>query len=113
MGGEKYNVGDNNDNCATLACEGGVSGTCKSEDGAWSNMKVTCAHDNYRKEESEVGGHGGECTCPNGEKYNVGDNNDNCATLACEGGESGTCKAGRWGLVRYESYLCCCQVDIS
>lgn len=45
-----------------------------------------------------TGGHGGSCTCPNGEVYQVGDNGDNCATLACINGVSGTCNAegGDW-----------------
>ena len=33
-----------------------------------------------------VGGHGGTCTCPDGSVYQVGDNYDNCGSLACEGG---------------------------
>ena len=45
-----------------------------------------------------VGGWGGACTCPNGETYQVGDNNDRCDSLACVGGTSGTCnsKGGPW-----------------
>ena len=45
-----------------------------------------------------VGGHGGSCTCPNGKVYQTGDNNDNCGSLACVGGVSGTCnsKGGPW-----------------
>ena len=45
-----------------------------------------------------VGGHGGSCTCPNGKVYQTGDNNDNCGSLACVGGVSGTCNAknGPW-----------------
>jgi ELWxxDGT repeat protein len=45
-----------------------------------------------------VGDHGGTCTCPNGEVYQVGDNHDNCASLACVNGQSGTCNAeqGEW-----------------
>ena len=39
-----------------------------------------------------VGGYGGSCTCPNGEVYQVGDHNDNCATLACVNGISGECQ---------------------
>jgi hypothetical protein len=30
------------DACGHLACEGGVVGECNSDDGEWSNMKVTC-----------------------------------------------------------------------
>ena len=45
-----------------------------------------------------VGRYGGECTCPNGQKYQVGDNNDYCDSLACVGGVSGPCNQydGQW-----------------
>eukprot|EP00729_Bicosta_minor_P004694 gene4694-30163_t len=33
-----------------------------------------------------VGQHGGECTCPNGQVYLVGDYANECGSLACEGG---------------------------
>jgi len=35
-----------------------------------------------------VGGWGGECTCPDGSVYQVGDNGDACGTLACIDGTS-------------------------
>ena len=38
-----------------------------------------------------VGEWGGSCTCPNGQVYQVGDNHDFCASLACIGGISGSC----------------------
>ena len=41
---------------------------------------------------SDVGGWGGTCTCPDGETYLVGDQNDECGSLACEGGTSGISK---------------------
>jgi len=34
---------------------------------------------------------GGTCTCPDGQIFQVGDNGDNCGSLACVGGISGTC----------------------
>eukprot|EP00505_MAST-04D_sp_SCG-Rhode-Island_P004360 Stramenopile-MAST_4_protein_4360 len=45
-----------------------------------------------------VGTWGGECTCPDGKKYFVGDNNNACRSLACVGGKSGKCikKEGKW-----------------
>lgn len=48
---------------------------------------------NYYRKESSVGVWGGFCECPNGQIYQVGDNYDNCATLACEGGRALTCSA--------------------
>lgn len=45
-----------------------------------------------------TGTNGGSCLCPDGASYLVGDNHDNCATLACFGGKSGPCvrKPGEW-----------------
>jgi len=40
-----------------------------------------------------VGNFGGICTCPDGQKYEVGDNFDSCGSLACIGGTTdGGCK---------------------
>ena len=41
---------------------------------------------------------GGECLCPDGHKMMVGDNNDNCGSLACVNGQPGQCvqQAGSW-----------------
>eukprot|EP00967_Tisochrysis_lutea_P120295 scaffold197102_cov26-Tisochrysis_lutea.AAC.1 len=38
-----------------------------------------------------VGTWGGTCICPNGEVFQVGDNGDGCASIACIGGISGEC----------------------
>ena len=38
-----------------------------------------------------VGLWGGTCTCPDGAKYEVGDNGDLCGSLACVGGIAGEC----------------------
>merc|ERR1712137_257164 len=47
---------------------------------------------NYYRQVSGVGAWGGECTCPDGQSYQVGDHIDACASLACEGGTAGTCQ---------------------
>lgn len=39
-----------------------------------------------------VGSYSGECYCPNGQIYLVGDNRDNCESLACKNGISGDCQ---------------------
>lgn len=49
----------------------------------------------------EVGDWGGTCTCPNGEVYQVGDNNDGCQTLACIGGVAGSCTGDNPGGAGY------------
>lgn len=46
----------------------------------------------YVKDTEKVGAWGGTCTCPDGSTYDVGDNKDSCASLACEGGRSGPCE---------------------
>ena len=96
--GQEYEVGDNGDNCESIACEGGVPGTCGEGliGSANAGMKVTCAIPTsnwYRKVEG-VGGWGGTCTCPDGQAYEVGDNGDSCQSLACVGGSSGECGEG-------------------
>lgn len=50
------------------------------------------------KGNQHAGGHGGSCTCPNGQSYWVGDNKDSCRSLACVGGRSGKCNhfGGPW-----------------
>ena len=40
-----------------------------------------------------VGGYGGSCKCPDGQTYQVGDNNDHCGSMACYGGEKGACES--------------------
>merc|ERR1712032_750819 len=41
-----------------------------------------------------VGLWGGTCECPNGQRYEVGDNNDNCNSLACLNGRKINCNKG-------------------
>jgi len=41
--GKVYQVADLGDHCGTLACYGGVSGTCNKYRGSWSHHQVTCA----------------------------------------------------------------------
>merc|ERR1712039_771000 len=90
--GEVYQVGDYIDHCASLACIGGTSGTCHKRNGPWSRNKVTCGKKTapeptevnvYETNAAGIGGWGGQCTCPNGEVYQVGDYIDHCASLAC------------------------------
>ena len=40
--GKGYGVSDNNDHCASLACENGKMDWCNKEKGFWSNRKVKC-----------------------------------------------------------------------
>ena len=44
------------------------------------------------------GSWGGQCTCPSGRVYNVGDQDDSCGSLSCFGGVSGVCNnfTGVW-----------------
>lgn len=56
------------------------------------------AGDWYRYDDN-VGHWGGTCTCPgSGRRYEVGDNNNKCLSLACDGGHASPCSAmpGDW-----------------
>lgn len=117
--GQTYQVGDNLDDCGSLACHGGVPGTCERENRSERmGFRVICSDSPRRgssKSESRsegrsisgrgsisglnlytqtegVGGFGGWCTCPDGQRYQVGDNLDDCGSLACEGGVPGDCE---------------------
>lgn len=94
--GDVYSVGDNKDDCKTLACEGGTSGACSTDPGKeFSGMKVTCKGANAilrtDKQDYSV-----SCTCPNGETYMVAGayKVDGCALSpaesVCKGGTLGT-----------------------
>jgi len=98
-GGQVYQVADNWDACGSLACINGISGTCNRRYGPWSYNRVTCASvRNIYQIGGMISGWGGSCTCPNGEVFQVADNNDSCGSLACIDGTSGTCNRayGPW-----------------
>ena len=58
--GEVYQVGDNHDSCSSLACIGGVSGTCSSNNPGGSKVMVICSSGNVREANADgVGNHGG------------------------------------------------------
>lgn len=50
--------------------------------------------ENWYRWDSNVGGWGGICICPNGRYYEVGDNHDDCGSLACVGGIASACIEG-------------------
>lgn len=100
--GEIYNVGDF-DNCGSLACFGGAASACdRTSILARAGMQAICGKsptsapavmefNMYSINSPAVGSMGGLCTCPNGQKYIVGDNRDSCGSLACSGGIQGIC----------------------
>eukprot|EP00931_Biecheleriopsis_adriatica_P057277 TRINITY_DN3397_c0_g1_i3.p1 TRINITY_DN3397_c0_g1~~TRINITY_DN3397_c0_g1_i3.p1 ORF type:complete len:2330 (-),score=299.84 TRINITY_DN3397_c0_g1_i3:580-7488(-) len=69
---------------------GGVKDVLMNLSGAGANI--------VQEEADRVGNWGGSCTCPDGSVYQVGDNNDACASLACLGGAAGQCfrLSGPW-----------------
>lgn len=92
-------VGDNYDRCGSLACVNGTSGECIEGDFSGMKRKLICSRTDeptnlVEKNVKEVGEWSGTCTCPNGEVYKVGDNNDSCGSLACVNGKSGQCIEG-------------------
>jgi hypothetical protein len=122
--GERYGVGDNNDDCKSLACEGGIhhSECNRHVSQEWASIRVKCGKPTTEEKAKKskkyffpdkvktggaagaTGAWGGFCTCPNGEVYGVGDNNNGCGSLACEGGiRYSACykrKSPKWGSKR-------------
>jgi hypothetical protein len=113
--GQMYNVGVKlGGTCADhqYGCVNGIPKTCYEHTGTWSHSKVICDTDgdaiepaedglgviegyynNVVKEDvSGIGGNGGICRCPNGMVYDVGDYNNNCEDLACDGGVVQSCE---------------------
>ena len=72
-------------------CFGGVEGPCQQHQGRWAFREVHCAPAAPRAPSSNAvvendftaGSFGGTCTCPDGQVYLVGDNTDQCGSLAC------------------------------
>ena len=104
--GSIYPVADNNDDCSTLACVGGVpSESCSVNPGNWSFRKVLCGNittydadtnDIIPSEEVELpGAGGGSCTCVDGAVTQVAmeeNTGGGCSSgLFCRGGIPGTC----------------------
>ena len=98
--GRVYQVGDEGNMCGSVACDGGTQGECLGMETEGAFRKVICDPGrqwnwNSRNQvidfDETVGVWGGECTCPDGEVYLVGDNKDGCSSLACEGGRAGPC----------------------
>lgn len=94
--GEVYQVGDVYLGAEpTLACFGGTPGSYHARHGLWSHVKVQCgacdmcggpAANVYDEHDPSAGGWGGQCVCPDGQIYDVGDNYDAIQSLKCVGG---------------------------
>jgi hypothetical protein len=94
--GEVYQVGDVYLSAEpTLACFGGTPGAYHARPGLWSHVKVQCgacdvcggpAANVYNEHDPSAGGWGGQCACPDGQIYDVGDNYDENQSLRCVGG---------------------------
>lgn len=61
-------------------------------------IKLLPESDTYFSGQKDIGTYGGIYTCPNGTPYPVGDNKDDCYSLAGSGGKAGPCnkKTGIW-----------------
>ena len=105
--GRVYTAGDQGNLCGSINCFGGTEGRCTQAQGRWAFREVHCARfpqpigrgDTVLENQySTAGIFGGTCTCPNGNVYLVGDRNDQCKSLSCEGGVSGVCNhyASTW-----------------
>ena len=98
--GRVYTAGDRGNLCGSTNCFGGTEGKCIQAQGPWAFREVHCARlpqhlgrgdQVLENQVSTAGNWGGTCTCPNGNVYLVGDRNDQCQSLSCEGGVSGVC----------------------
>ena len=80
-----------------LACFGGKPTSYNKRAGPWSHQQVRCgvcaseacagsAVNVYREKDPAAGGWGGNCLCPNGRIFAVGDNGVDGTSLACDGG---------------------------
>ena len=74
--------------------------------GGWSlseGMRVSGVN-RVTSDADGVGLYGGSCTCPDGQTYAAGDNHDDCASLACDGGVAGACsrRSGEWSHVHVD-----------
>jgi len=60
--------------------------------------KIVVPENEEKENDPMVGNWGGTCACPDGHSYQVGDNNDNCMSLACTGGQMVNCnrRYGKW-----------------
>ena len=89
--GQVYQVGDNNNHCGSMACNGGKSryATIHGElglIGAVCDLPGSILSDktHHRKNRQQNSiyhgsrGWGGTCTCPDGLVYYVGDQNNSC-----------------------------------
>ena len=105
--GRVYTAGDRGNLCGSTNCFGGTEGRCIQAQGPWAFREVHCAglpqhlgtgDRVLENQQSTAGKWGGTCTCPNGNVYLVGDRNDQCQSLSCEGGVSGVCNhyASAW-----------------
>jgi len=98
--GRVYQVGDEGNMCGSVGCDGGTQGACPGGETEGAFRKVICAppveydfesHNEVIDEDKTAGVWGGTCTCPDGVVYLVGDENNECGSLACENGEPGIC----------------------
>ena len=107
--GKVYQVGDlqghsacsKEDGCP-LACDGGKPGKLNKQRGPWSHRSVACVDvsrlNKVTEDAEDAGGWGGDCTCPDGQLYQVGDKDFGGKELACIGGKAGKIneKNGAW-----------------
>lgn len=103
--GMSYDVGGTLNECMHFSCMNGRSGKCEPTWKEKKGARVACATKNLVTYNATMAGYwGGECTCPDGSVYQVGDRNDWCGSLACHGGTPGTCKRklGRWSKARVD-----------
>jgi hypothetical protein len=103
---DEANVGALHQSCAAMSecpteqphC---CAGRCVCDDLCSVENSVSCTANGLCDDPNDIpsfcaggGAWGGLCICPDGTPYEVGDNNDACGSLACEGGVAGPCSEG-------------------
>jgi len=82
------------------SCANGVAATGKACTTHGANICSSCSDGHYKEDNTveenaiSVGGWGGSCTCSDGQVYQVGDNVDQCNSMACIDGIPGECNEG-------------------
>lgn len=93
-------MADNNNNCGSLACENGISGSCKTNtfsSDSFARKKIVCGDVTSVTSTGTVktnilpGNAAGKCTCLDGTTYDVASNGKDCDQLGCTDGVGGAC----------------------
>merc|ERR550514_1203125 len=72
--------------------------------------RLGLSENEYVDAPEEAGQWGGLCTCPDGQSYKVGDENNACGSLACVGGTPGPCQQRLLDKVYWHKKVTCANL---